>query len=63
MSLYNQHKTSLFVGNISKHVTVSELENEFLKFGACIVKLKVSQLSFFSAINLSLIAIFRVCGI
>lgn len=54
---------SLFVGNISKNVKVSELEDEFLKFGACIVKPKVSQLGFFLEINLSGKGIVRVCGL
>ena len=54
---------SLFVGNISKHVKVTELEDEFSKFGACIVKPKVSQLNFVLEINFSLIGILRVCGL
>lgn len=54
---------SLFVGNISKNVKVSELEDEFLKFGACTVKPKVSQLVFFLEINLSVKGIVRVCGL
>jgi RNA recognition motif-containing protein len=54
---------SLFVGNISKNVKVSELEDEFLKFGACTVKPKVSQLIFFLEINLSVKGIVRVCGL
>ena len=54
---------SLFVGNISKNIKISELEDEFLKFGACIIKPKVKWLSFILEINLSLIGIVRVCGL
>ena len=36
---------SLFVGNISKNVRLSELEDEFFKFGRCEIKQHVSKLN------------------
>ncbi len=36
---------SLFVGNISKHVKLYELEDMFKKYGACDIKRNVSNVS------------------
>ena len=36
---------SLFVGNISKHVKLDELEEEFNRFGHCEIKRQVSNVS------------------
>lgn len=36
---------SLFVGNISKHVKLTELEEEFNRFGRCEIKRQVSNVS------------------
>lgn len=32
---------SLFVGNVSKHVTMKEIENLFKKYGKCKIDLRV----------------------
>ena len=34
-------KMSLFVGNVSKHVTMKEIENLFKKYGKCKIDLRV----------------------
>lgn len=39
--LYNSFKMSLFVGNISKRVTVPQFEQAFRNFGRCRVDLRV----------------------
>ena len=36
-----KNKMSLFCGNISKNVKMSELEDEFMKFGKCEIRNKV----------------------
>jgi len=40
-SAYNSFKMSLFVGNISKRVTVPQFEQTFRNFGRCRVDLRV----------------------